>query len=267
MTTYRLLCCATLCLCLVFLFSFPWTVFFLFPLWVAFVILLWKVAMVAVSEPKRAVIFRLEVFHHIARSGYVFLLPSLDRIEREISSRALMLAFKVPHFFTADQQRPTCNLEVVWKISQDVAGRVSETVRAMVLMSDERRQTLVEQTVIRVARELALSYTSAQLKDNRVRDDFCTTLLQAANEMLMHSGLRIERIFWRGSFPLPAVEQAEDEGDVAEVQVRSMVQMIKTIRDELGEDVSAEDLYFLHEWLKLMREGGMPPLNRKVPPG
>lgn len=265
MTTYRILCFIALCICLVFIFYYPWTVFFLLPLWVAFILLLWKVAMVAVSEPKRAVIFRLEVFHHIARSGYIFLMPGLDRIEREISVGETMLDFKVPQFFTADGQRPTCNLEVAWKLRNDVEGRVNDRVREMVLASDEHRQKIVEQAVIRMARELALSYVSDQLKDNRVREGFCTTLVQAANEMLNSHGLVIERIFWRGSLPLPDVQKAEVEGMVAAAEVKSMVNMIKTIREDLGENVSPEDLYAMHEFIKMMRKGGMNPFNR-IPP-
>ncbi len=267
MTTYRICCFVALCICLVFIFYYPWTVFFLLPLWVAFILALWKVAMVAVSEPKRAVIFRLEVFHHIARSGYIFLMPGLDRIEREISIAEEMLEMKVPQFVTADGQKPTCNLEIAWKIRNDVEGRVGDKVREMTLMTDEHRKKLVEQTVIRMARELALSYVTDQLKDNRIREGFCTTVAQAANEMLNSHGLVIERIFWRGSFTPTPVVDAQVQGMVAEEELKSMVKMIKTIREDLGENVSAEDLYTMHEFIKMMRKGGMNPFNRNAPQG
>jgi hypothetical protein len=267
MTTYRIICFIALCVCLVFVFYYPWTAFFLLPLWIAFALLLWKVAMTPVSEPKRAVVFRMEVFHHIARSGYIFLMPGLDRIEREISVGEEIMDFKVPQFYTADGDRPTCNLEVAWKIRNDVEGRVSDRVREMVLMSDELRKKLVEQTVIGIARELALSYDAIQLKDNRVREGFCTTVTQAANEILTGHGLVIERIFWRGSLPLPEVQKAQVEGQVAETEVKSMVKAIKAIREDLGESVSAEDLYALHEFIKMMRRGGMNPFNRNPPNG
>jgi len=262
MTTYRIICFVALCICLVFIFYYPWTVFFLLPLWVAFIFLLWKIAMFPVSEPKRAVIYRMEVFHHIAKSGYIFLMPTFDRVEREISLAEEMLDFKVPQFYTADGSRPTCNLEVAWKIRNDVEGRLSDKVRDMVLMTDDQRKKLVEQVVIRMARELALSYVSDQLKDNRVREGFCTTVTQAANEMLNSHGLVIERIFWRGSLPIPDVLKAEIDGMVAAAEVKSMVNVIKTIREDLGENVSAEDLYAMHEFIKMMRQGGANPFNR-----
>ena len=265
MTTYRIICFIALCICLVFIFYYPWTVFFLLPLWIAFALLLWKVAMVPVSEPKRAVVFRMEVFHHVARSGYVFLLPTFDRIERDVSVGEEIMDFKVPQFYTADSERPTCNLEVAWKIRNDVEGRISDKVREMVLMSDDLRKKLVEQTVIGIARELALSYDAAQLKDNRVREGFCTTVTQAANEILSGHGLVIERIFWRGSLPLPEVLKAEVDGMVAAAEVKSMVNAIKAIREDLGANVSAEDLYAMHEFIKMMRKGGMNPFNRNQP--
>ncbi|HEY7348719.1 MAG TPA: SPFH domain-containing protein [Ktedonobacterales bacterium] len=267
MTTYRILCFITLCICLVFIFYYPWTVFFLLPLWVAFILLLWKVAMVAVSEPKRAIIFRLEVFHHIARSGYIFLMPGLDRIEREISVAEELLELKVPQFVTADGQRPNCNLEIAWKIRNDVEGRVSDKVRETALMPEERRQKLVEHTLIRMARELALSYNYDQLKDNRIREGFCTTVVQAVNEMLNSHGLVVERIFWRGSFTPPSVLDAQVQTQVAEEEVKAMVKMIKTIRDDLGENISAEDLYAMHEFIKMMRKGGANPFNRSAHQG
>ncbi len=267
MNTYRILCFIALCICLVFIFYYPWTVFFLLPLWVAFILLLWKVAMVAVSEPKRAVIFRMEVFHHIARSGYIFLLPGFDRIEREISIAEEMLELRVPQFVTADGQRPNCNLEIAWKIRNDVEGRVNDKVREMALMTEEHRQKLVEQTVIRMARELALSYVVDQLKDNRIREGFCTTVVQASNEILNSHGLTVERIFWRGSFTPPPVLDAQVQGMVAEEEVKAMVKMIKTIRADLGDNVSAEDLYAMHEFIKMMRKGGMNPFNRNSPQG
>jgi hypothetical protein len=267
MTTYRIICFIALCICLVFIFYYPWTVFFLLPLWVAFALLLWKVAMEAVSEPKRAVVFRMEVFHHVAKSGYIFLMPGLDRIEREVSVAEEILELRVPQFYTADGGRPTCNLEVAWKIRNDVEGRVSDKLREMVLMSDEHRRKLVEQVIIRIARELALSYVTDQLKDNRVREGFCTTVTQAANEILNSHGLVIERTFWRGSFTPSPVLDAQVQGMVAAEEVKSMVNMIKTIREDLGENVSAEDLYAMHEFIKLMRKGGMNPFNRSSPQG
>jgi hypothetical protein len=262
MTTYRIFCFVALCICLVFIFYYPWTVFFLLPLWVAFILALWKVAMVAVSEPKRPVIFRLEIFHHIARSGYIFLMPGLDRIEREISIAEEMLELKVPQFVTANGEKITCNLEIAWKIRNDVEGRVSDKVREMALMTDEHRTKLVEQTIIRMARELALSYVSEQLKDNRIREGFCTTVVQAANEILNSHGLIVERIFWRGSLTPPSVQEAQVQGQVAAEEVKAMVNMIKTIREDLGQDVSAEDLYAMHQFIKMMQKGGMNPFNR-----
>src|ERR1051326_7999743 len=148
MTTYRIFCFVALCMCLVFIFYYPWTAFFLLPLWVGLILALWKVGMVAVSDPNRAVIFRLEVFHHIAKSGYIFLMPGLDRIEREISVAEEMLELKVPQFVTPDGQKPNCNLEIAWKIKNDVEGRVGDKVREMALMTDEHRKRLVEHTII-----------------------------------------------------------------------------------------------------------------------
>jgi hypothetical protein len=54
---------------------------------------------------------------------------------------------------------------------------------------------------------------------------------------------------------------------VAEEELKSMVKMIKTIREDLGENVSAEDLYTMHEFIKMMRRGGMNPFNRNAPQG
>ena len=262
MMTYRILCFLALCICLVFIFYYPWTVFFLAPLWVAFAFLLWKMAMVGISEPNRAIIFRLEVFHHVAKSGYTFLMPGLDRVERMISTAEQMMDFKVPQFYTADGDRPTCNLEVTWKVKNDVEGRVTDKVREMTLMNDEHRKKLVEQSVITITRQLALSYTKAQISDTRVREGFCTTVRQAANEILHGYGLTIERIFWRGSLPLPDVQSAQIRGMVEEAEVKSMVKAIKMIREELGDSISAEDLYTMYEYITLMKNRGINPFDR-----
>jgi regulator of protease activity HflC (stomatin/prohibitin superfamily) len=262
MMTYRILCFLALCICLVFIFYYPWTVFFLAPLWVAFAFLLWKIAMVGISEPNRAIIFRLEVFHHVAKSGYTFLMPGLDRVERMISTAEQMMDFKVPQFYTADGERPTCNLEVTWKVRNDVEGRVADKVREMALMNDEHRKKLVEQSAITITRQLALSYTSDQIKDTRIREGFCTTVRQAANEILHGYGLTIERVFWRGSMPYPEVQGAVVRGLVEEAEVKAMVKAIKMIREELGDSISAEDLYTMYEYITLMKNRGINPFDR-----
>lgn len=263
MATYRIITFIALCVCLVFIFYYPWTVFFLLPLWVAFALLLWKVAMVPIPDPERAIIFRMEVFHHISKSGYIFLLPTFDRVAGTISLKEELHDVKVTQFYPADSgEKMTCNIELAWRIRQDVEGRVTGKVREMVLMEDEQRKKLVEQIVISIVRQLGLSYTAAELKDNRVRESFCTTARQAANEILESYGLTIERLFWRGTGPIADVQEAQVRGMVESEEVKAMVKAIETIRERLGPGTSAEDLYAMYEFIKMMKSGGYNPFNR-----
>jgi hypothetical protein len=263
MVTYRITTFIALCVCLIFIFYYPWTGFFLLPLWVGLCLLLWKVAMVPVPEPERAIIFRLEVFHHIAKSGYVFFLPAFDRVAGTFAVKEEHLDVKVTQFYPAEaKDKMTCNMELAWRISSDVEGRVSDKMREMVLMSDEQRKKLLEQVVISIVRQLGLSYTGEQLKDNRIREGFCTTARQAANEILDSFGLTIERLFWRGTGPIADVQDAQVRGLVEGEEVSAMVKAIKKIREELGEQTSAEDLYAMYEFIKMMKSGGYNPFNR-----
>jgi hypothetical protein len=263
MTTYRIITGIALCVCLVFVFYYPWTVFFLLPLWVAFALLLWKIAMVPISDPERAIIFRMEVFHHISKPGYVFLIPTFDRIAGTFAVKEEPLDVKVTQFYASDgKDKMTCNIELAWRVRNDVEGRVSEKVREMVLMDDEQRKKLVEQIVISIVRQLGLGYTSAELKNNQMRERFCSTARQAANEILENFGLTIERLFWRGTGPIHDVQEAWVRGQVESEEVSAMVNAIKTIREQLGGDTNAEDLYAMYEFIKMMKSGGYNPFTR-----
>lgn len=263
MTTYRIITFIAACVCLVFIFYYPWTVFFLIPLWVAFALLLWKVAMAPISEPERAIIFRVEVFHHISKSGYVFLIPAVDRVAGTISLKEEQHDVKVTQFYPSDSsEKLTCNIELAWRIRHDVEGRVTGKVREMVLMEDEQRKKLVEQVIISIVRQLGLGYTSAELKDNRMRETFCTSARQAANEILESYGITIERLFWRGTGPIGDVQEAQVRGMVESEEVKAMVKAIETIRERLGPGTSAEDLYAMYEFIKMMKSGGYNPFNR-----
>ncbi len=48
---------------------------------------------------------------------------------------------------------------------------------------------------------------------------------------------------------------------VVELEVDSMVKAIKKIREELGETVSAEDLYTMYEYINLMKHKGTTPFQ------
>ncbi|HEY7127320.1 MAG TPA: SPFH domain-containing protein [Ktedonobacterales bacterium] len=263
MTTYWSMIGIVACACLAFLVLYPWTIYFFLPLCLIFALLLWKAAVQPISDPERAVIFRLEVFHRIADSGYVFLVPTFDRVARIFTIKEEPLDVTVTQFYPAEsREKMDCHIELAWRIQDAVKGKVTGNVRQMVFMDGEQRKKLVEQVVISISRQLGSYYTEDQLDDNQVREAFCHKVRQAANELLESWGLTIERLFWRGYVPIRAVQEAKTRGVVQRTEVEAMVKAIQLIQKELGPEVSAEDLYAMYEFIKIRKSGGDNPFIR-----
>lgn len=266
MTTYWSIIGIVACACLAFLLYYPWTALFFLPLCLIFALLLWKAAMWPVSDPERAVIFRLEVFHRIAEPGYVFLVPTFDRVAGIFTVKEEPLEVTVTQFYPAEsREKLDCHIELTWHIMDAVKGKVTGNVRQMVFMDEGQRRKLVEQVVISIVRQLGAYYPEDQLEDNLVREEFCAKARQAANELLESWGLTIARLFWRGYLPIRAVQEAKTRGAVQSVEVGAMIHAIQLIQKELGPEVSAEDLYAMYEFIQLRKSSGENPfyMNRQ----
>jgi regulator of protease activity HflC (stomatin/prohibitin superfamily) len=218
-----------------------------------------------VPEPDRAIVYRLAKFHHIDGPGYVFLVPTFDKIEGALDmGMQEALKFDVPQIRTADNKPIKTNLEVSWRIHPDVNGRVNAKVKSMILMTPDQRAALVEEVVISMGRQVVSSYNEAQLSTAAAREAAAATMLDGANEILEGYGLQVDRVFWRGTTPPKPVSEAKVQTLVAQEQAESLIKTVEAIRTRLP-DMQPEEFLALQAWLDMFRRGGggSPP----VPPG
>lgn len=230
-----------------------------------FSILLWFITMRPVDDPDRALVFRLARLDRVDGPGYIFILPGYDRLAGTIDMGPHLHPIEVPQIRTADGQPIRTNLEVTWRISPNVRGRIPERMRAMVLADDKARSSLVEETVIVMARQVIATYTGEQIGPAHVREEASLTIAQAANELLEPSGLFVERIFWRGSGYPAKLSVAKLEGAIRQTEVDTLIESVEKIKKRLP-DVPAEELLALAAWLDMYRRGGgpgMPPAPGK----
>jgi regulator of protease activity HflC (stomatin/prohibitin superfamily) len=230
-----------------------------------FSILLWFITMRPVDDPDRALVFRLARLDRVDGPGYVFIMPGYDRIAGTIDMGPHLHPIEVPQIRTADSQPIRTNLEVTWRISPNVRGHIPERIRAMVLADEKARQSLVEESVIVMARQIVNTYTAESLGPASAREEASLTIAQAANELLEPSGLFVERIFWRGSSYPAKLSVAKLEGAIRQTEVDTLIESVEKIKKRLP-DVPAEELLALAAWLDMYRRGGgvgMPPAPGK----
>jgi regulator of protease activity HflC (stomatin/prohibitin superfamily) len=230
-----------------------------------FSLFLWFLTMRPVPEPDRALVYRLALLDHVAGPGYIFLVPGFDHIEGTLDMGPHEKAIEVPQIRAADAQYVRTNLEATWRIHPGVQGRVSDKVRATILMDDAHREKLVEETVIQVARTVVNNYTAEDLRPAAVRENATLTMTEAANEILESYGLQVERIFWRGS-PYPGkLSEAKLEGAVRLEEVETLISSVEAVRKRLP-DLPPEELLALAAWLDMYRRGGVTGPTPPSPP-
>jgi regulator of protease activity HflC (stomatin/prohibitin superfamily) len=220
--------------------------------------LLFFLTMRPVPDPDRAIVYRLATFHHVAGPGYIFLIPTFDRIEGHLDMGPRDLVIEVPQVRTHDKEYVRTNLEVTWHIHPDVRGRVSSKVRSMILRTDEQRAKLVDETVIHMARQVVGSYTLQQLGTPAARETASATMVDGANEILETQGLLVDRIFWRGSTFPGKLSEAKLEGAVRLEHAETLIKMVESIRERLP-DMQPEEFLALQAWLDMFQRGGFGP--------
>jgi regulator of protease activity HflC (stomatin/prohibitin superfamily) len=223
--------------------------------------LLFFITMRPVPEPDRAVVYRLAKFSHLDGPGYVFLIPTFDKIEGTLDMATREpLPIEVPQIRTADNEQVRTNLEITWRIHPDVQGHVSGKVKNMILMSEESRKALILEIVINMARQVVSMYTAKQLNSAAAREAAGATMMDGANEILEGHGMLIERVFWRGSPANAKVLEAKVESMVAAEHADSLIKTVEAIRTHLP-DMQPEEFLALQAWLDMFRRGngGTPP--------
>jgi hypothetical protein len=222
---------------------------------VVYAILLWVVAMHAVAEPSRGVVYRLATLHHIAGPGYTFLIPVVDHIQGYLDMRPMLLEIEVPQIRTADNAPVRTNLEVTWRLHPNIRGRVSHPMRATLLMREPERKKVVEETVILMARQIVSSYTIAQITPATAREAASATITEAANEILEPQGVMVDRIFWRGSQYPAALTQAKLTSAIRLEHAESLIATVEALKKRLP-DMQPEEFLALQAWLDMFRRSG-----------
>lgn len=221
--------------------------------------LLFFITMKPVDEPDRAVVYRLAKFHHLDGPGYVFLVPTFDKIggRLDMSSREV-IPIEVPQIRTAENEQVRTNLEVTWRIHPDVNGRVNAKVKSMLLMKEPQQKALIQEVVISMARQVVSSYTLQQLASAANREVAAATMRDGSNEILEDYGIEVERVFWRGSPANAKVMEAITESAVAAEHAKSLIKTVEAIRTHLP-DMQPEEFLALQAWLDMFRRGGGSP--------
>jgi SPFH domain/Band 7 family protein len=257
MNAYRVGVFAGICAMIVLYLYFPqrWPLLLLGL--VVYAVLLWVVAMRPVAEPLRGVVYRLATLNHIAGPGYIFLIPTIDRIEGFLDMRPTLLEVEVPQIRTADNAPVRTNLEVTWRLHPSIRGHVSGPVRATLLMREAERKKLVEETVILMARQIVSSYTIAQITPATAREAASATIAEGANELLEPQGVMVDRIFWRGSQYPAALTQAKLASAVRLEHAESLIATVEALKKRLP-DMQPEEFLALQAWLDMFRRSGGP---------
>ena len=176
-------------------FVIPTPIYLLFG--VALLVIWLAVTRRPVSDPNRAVIYRLATLHRVSGPGYVFVLPFVDRIESELDMGERECALTPHGGRTADGKRVAPRLEVTWRLDPALRGRLSHAVRTTLNLPDERIAKLVDESVINAARSVLGRYTRTDLTHEDARESATRMIEYTANDALVPRGLRVERVFWR----------------------------------------------------------------------
>jgi regulator of protease activity HflC (stomatin/prohibitin superfamily) len=258
MNAFRVIIFVAICVGLVLYLYYPDRLLLILVCDLAAVALVFWITLKPVPEPDRAIVYRLATFRHVAGPGYIFLIPTLDRIEGVLDMTPSETKVEVTQVRTYENQYVRTNLEATWRIHPDVRGRVSGKMRSMILMSQQAREKLVEETVMHIARQVVNSYTREQLGPAANREAASATMVEGANEVLQQYGLLIDRIFWRGS-PFPArLSEAQLEGSVRLEHAETLIKMVEAVKNRLPE-MQPEEFLALQAWLEMFQRGGEPP--------
>lgn len=229
-----------------------------------FSLLLWLVAMRAVPEPDRAVVYRLQMLHRIDGPGFIFVTPLLEHIEGLLDMRLRQLNIEVPQIRTGDGQPVRTNIEVTWRIHADLRGRLGPRTRAIVLVPDEQREKVVEEEAIHIARQVVSGYTMRDLGTAAAREAAMATMREGINEKLVSYGLQVDRVFWRGSAYPAKLLEAKLEGAVRLEHAQTLISMIEAFKQRLPE-MQPEEIMALDAWLDTFSHGG-GGLGHEAPP-
>ncbi len=255
MRTYRVIVFAAICVGIVLYLYYPDRLLLIAAGVLLFNLFLWLIAMKAVPEPDRAVVYRLQMLHHIAGPGYVFVVPFLDHIEGSLDMRPRQLHVEVPQIRTGDGQPVRTNLEVTWRIHPDLRGRLGPRARAVVLVDDEHRQKVVEEETIKIARQVVNGYTGKDLGTAAAREAAMATMREGVNEKLFSYGLTVDRVFWRGTGYPAKLAAAKLEGAVRLEHAQTLIAMIEAFKQRLPE-MQPEEIMALNAWLDTFSHGG-----------
>jgi hypothetical protein len=254
--TYNVTIFVAACVGVVLFLYYPDRIWLIVVAEILFSSFLWIIAMRPVHEPQRAVVYRLAQFHHVAGPGYIFLVPTLDKIEGALDlSPEEAGPIEVPQIRTADGEPIRTNLEVTWRISSEVQGRLSPKMREMIMMAEDRRKKLVEETVILTARQVIFGYTAPQLGTTAAREAAMVEMTRAVNERLNAYGLQVDRIFWRGSAYPTKLSEAKLEGAIRLERTQTLIAMIEAFKKRLPE-MQPEEIMALDAWLETFGRGG-----------
>jgi regulator of protease activity HflC (stomatin/prohibitin superfamily) len=213
-----------------------------------------------VPEPYKAVVFRLAKFDHLAGPGYIFLVPTLDKIQDTLDTAPREpIAIEVPQIRTADNEQVRTNLEVTWRIHPEVNGRITPKVKTMILMDEKHRIAFIQEVVISMARQVISMYHSKALGTAANREAAAATMKDGTNEILEEYGLQVDRVFWRGSVANAKVMEAKVAAMVAQEHTESLIKTVEAIRTHLP-DMQPEEFLALQAWLDMFRRGEGGPL-------
>jgi hypothetical protein len=125
----------------------------------------------------------------------------------------------------------------------------------MIMMADERRKTLVAETMILTARQIVFSYTAPQLGTTAAREAAMAEMTRAGNERLNVSGILVDRVFWRGSVYPTKLSEAKLEGAIRLERTQTLIAMIEAFKKRLPE-MQPEEIMALDAWLDTFGRGG-----------
>lgn len=255
MRTYRALVIAAVIAGIVLFLYFPERALLIALGVVLFSLFLWLLAMKPVPEPDRAVVYRLQMLHHIAGPGYIFITPFLDHIEGSLDMRPRQLNIEVPQIRTGDGSPVRTNLEVTWRFHPHLRGRLPAQAKAVVLVDDTHREKVVEEETIKIARQVVSGYTGKDLGTAAAREAAMATMREGINEKLAGYGLLVDRVFWRGSGYPAKLAMAKLEGAVRLEHARTLIDMIQAFKEKLPE-MQPEEIMALNAWLDTFSHGG-----------
>lgn len=264
MRTYRVLVIVSIIAGIILFLYFPERALLIALGVLLFSLFLWLLTMKPVPEPDRAVVYRLQMLHHIAGPGYIFVTPFLDHIEGSLDMRPRQLNIEVPQIRTGDGSPVRTNLEVTWRIHPDLRGRLGPRARAIVLVDDQHREKVVEEETIKIARQVVSGYTGKDLGTAAAREAAMATMREGVNEKLLSYGLLVDRVFWRGSGYPAKLAMAKLEGAVRLEHTQTLIAMIEAFKQRLPE-MQPEEIMALDAWLDTFSHGGSSLGHARAP--